>query len=750
MNTEKDLSPLTPTIVRSLNDKLYEKRKVAALEIEKLVREFVSQNNAPQVRCLIQVLSQEFALSLQPHSRKGGLIGLAACAIGLGKDYTIFLWDLMDPVLKCFNDPDPRLRYYACEALYNIVKVARGAVLPYFNQVFHGLSKLAADPDPNVKSGSELLDRLLKDIVTESDHFDLIAFIPLVRDRIYTHNQHARQFIISWISALEAVPNIELVVYLPEILDGLFTILGDLSRDIRRMCETVLGEFLKEIKAETKGVKFSNMINILLLHCQASDEVTQLTAMTWVREFVELAGRCLLPFAAGILAAALPCLGCDDTKRKNIRDTASACNQNLMKLILPEDDTDGSLKLLPDPASVTETTEKANDNAIAGIDETPGESTMELDLFGIVEVLAQHLGHSSIDTRIAVLRWIYNLYLKTPRKMLQQTEKLFPVLLEVLSDESDEVILNDLEVLAEIASSPASQSDEVQSHVTGNDCSELNSSTRNGEPSPFVPATNSYFQRFLVRLLQRFGSEPQLLQHRGAFIIRRLCLLLSAEGIFRTFSTILQSESDPRFACSMVLSLNAILLTASELFELRSQLNRLHTPESRALFLCLYGSWCHSPVAALSLCLLARQYRLACRLVHSFGDLEVTLEFLTEVDKLVQLLESPIFTYLRLQLLQSKRQPDLLQTLYGLLMLLPQSAAFHLLQQRLRCVPDPQLLSPWNDESSSPSSTTDDTEGLLLRFHEVQSQHRQARRQQNAIRKSPGPERICLPPAVHN
>lgn len=43
MNTEKDFSPLTPNIVRALNDKLYEKRKVAALEIEKLVREFVAQ-----------------------------------------------------------------------------------------------------------------------------------------------------------------------------------------------------------------------------------------------------------------------------------------------------------------------------------------------------------------------------------------------------------------------------------------------------------------------------------------------------------------------------------------------------------------------------------------------------------------------------------------------------------------------------------------------------------------------------------
>lgn len=35
MNAERDLAPLAPSVVRALNDKLYEKRKVAALEIEK-------------------------------------------------------------------------------------------------------------------------------------------------------------------------------------------------------------------------------------------------------------------------------------------------------------------------------------------------------------------------------------------------------------------------------------------------------------------------------------------------------------------------------------------------------------------------------------------------------------------------------------------------------------------------------------------------------------------------------------------
>ena len=57
-----------------------------------------------------------------------------------------------------------RTRYYACESLYNISKVARGKILPYFNEVFDGLAKLSADPDQNVKNAATLLDRLVKDI----------------------------------------------------------------------------------------------------------------------------------------------------------------------------------------------------------------------------------------------------------------------------------------------------------------------------------------------------------------------------------------------------------------------------------------------------------------------------------------------------------------------------------------------------------------------------------------------------------
>lgn len=103
--------------------------------------------------------------------RKGGLIGIAATAIGLMGNTRSHLEGLLFPVLHCFDDPESRVRYYACESLYNIAKVARGSILRYFNQIFDGLTKLFADVDVDVKNGANLLDRLVKDIVTESESF---------------------------------------------------------------------------------------------------------------------------------------------------------------------------------------------------------------------------------------------------------------------------------------------------------------------------------------------------------------------------------------------------------------------------------------------------------------------------------------------------------------------------------------------------------------------------------------------------
>ena len=142
------------------------------------------------------MLGQDFATSTNANHRKGGLIGLAATAIGLMQDIRLYLDALLPPVLHCLDDPESRVRYYSCESLYNIAKVARGHILRYFNQIFDGLCKLFADVDIDVKNGANLLDRLVKDVVTESDSFDVERFIPLLQKYIRRSNPYIRQLLV--------------------------------------------------------------------------------------------------------------------------------------------------------------------------------------------------------------------------------------------------------------------------------------------------------------------------------------------------------------------------------------------------------------------------------------------------------------------------------------------------------------------------------------------------------------------------
>ena len=141
---------------------------------------------------MIQYLADNYTYSVNGNSKKGGLIALAACVIGLQQDSYRFLHMVIPPVLKCFSDADHRVRYYACEALYNISKVAGPLVLQlredgrvrsvlclilnalsdrYFCEIFDGLCKLAADPEKGVQDGALLLNKQLQDVVRETDVF---------------------------------------------------------------------------------------------------------------------------------------------------------------------------------------------------------------------------------------------------------------------------------------------------------------------------------------------------------------------------------------------------------------------------------------------------------------------------------------------------------------------------------------------------------------------------------------------------
>jgi vacuole morphology and inheritance protein 14 len=168
------------------------------------------------------------------------------------------------------------------------------------------------------------------------------------------------------------------------------------------------------------------------------------------------------------------------------------------------------------------------------------------------------------------------------------------------------------------------------------------------------------------------------------------------------------------------------------------------TPQDgQTLFVALFRSWCYNAVATFSLCLLAQAYEQAYNLLQIIAELEMTVNMLIQVDKLVQLIESPVFTYLRLQLLEPEKYPYLYKCMYGILMLLPQSSAFAALKNRLNSVSSIGYLhvAPRNT-SAAPSASNYDRPNrlkgredgnirwveLLEKFRSVQERARRAQR----------------------
>ncbi|KAL4985475.1 vacuolar protein 14 C-terminal Fig4p binding-domain-containing protein [Aspergillus falconensis] len=794
----------------------------------KVVRDSAFRGDHEVIQKIVDQLCHDYAYAVhQPHARNG---------------VAPYLKEIVPPVLACFSDQDARVRYYACESMYNIAKVAKGEILLFFNEIFDALSKLASDSELSVKNGAELLDRLVKDIVSESaahhvsvlqlsekqssdpdglgddlpTAFSLPKFIPLLKERIHVLSAFTRTFLVSWLTLLDTIPDLELVSYLPEFLAGLIKFLGDPNRDVNVATQGLLDRFLAEIKriarlkkslAESRRGQGSDnrrsmtsdntslatdpttafdtesndnavedseadfavedeeglhtdgdwipgqdvqidhpkILDILVGFVNTSfDEEMQLTALRWIDSFFEISPEDILPFVPRLLDQVLPALSSSSTA---VKETAGRVNASLLEYIfsltLSEDTSDDSQQTSASKLSSAITKELAERRSSTPTSkaDAPGTESKkvsprnsvssavpsprpELDYGSAVTSLTLQFLSEYETTRIAALSWLIMLHRKAPKKVAAFNDGIFPALLKTLSDPSETVVTKDLQLLSQIS--------------------------RNSE--------DSYFKLFMVNLLQLFSTDRNLLEIRGNLIIRQLCLNLSPERIYRTLADCLEKEDDIEFASIMVQNLNNNLITAPELSELRKRLRNLDSRDGQTFFVALFRSWCHNAVSTFSLCLLAQAYEQAYNLLQVFAELEMTVNMLIQIDKLVQLLESPVFTYLRLQLLEPERYPYLYKCLYGVLMLLPQSSAFAALKNRLNSVSNIGLLhtgprlSSMASTSTSGASTYDRTSSrlkqrdensirwvdLLDKFKSVQEKTRSSQRSQRSFDANDG------------
>jgi len=203
---------------------------------------------------------------------------------------------------------------------------------------------------------------------------------------------------------------------------------------------------------------------------------------------------------------------------------------------------------------------QANTSLLKLITETNGDFSK----MTFLETITEQFQNKFVPTRVAALNWIFVLITKTPDEIIAFVDNLFTALLIMLTDPSEEVVRLDLEVMAKIS----------------------------------LLQENKNYLKLMVAIIELFAKNRQLLENRGSLIIRQLCVFIDAERIYVAMAKILETQEDLEFATIMVQTLNLILLTSSELFQVRANFRNLKTTSKyNELFTTLYRSWSHNPAA---------------------------------------------------------------------------------------------------------------------------------------------------------
>eukprot|EP00928_Gymnodinium_smaydae_P041978 TRINITY_DN28346_c0_g1_i1.p1 TRINITY_DN28346_c0_g1~~TRINITY_DN28346_c0_g1_i1.p1 ORF type:complete len:832 (-),score=177.03 TRINITY_DN28346_c0_g1_i1:35-2449(-) len=731
---------ITQSVQANLCDKSADRRKTAAKDIERAVLTLVknrstvggSVNLAEAVARLIRFVVDDFCRSAFPARRKGGLIALASMAIAL--EYRLVqthVSQLLPPVLDCFSDEEAGVRYNACEAFYNIAKVARGGVLSQFGAVFDGLCRLYADVDQSVRDGAQCVDRLVRDVVTESRDFSYADFIPMMTMRIRVLNPSVRQLVLGWIILLDSVPQVDMIVYLPQYLDGLFEILGSDNRDIRHSAEEFLAEVLDEIKASAttrpaRARKAAADAAPTVSRCCHSNErrtgenYVRLRALHWLLELVGLQAeleRSTLAASAGGTAAVSTCSGAfsplmEDMMSPSAQSVGAASTVLLNAtaprwassgLHLPRPsvsavaqvgsyDQEGLYGMLPvlltgalhclddSEADIRQLSEQANEQLrraahLLGT-ELPLEALVDAVLSAMQNNKQECAGgrERSESVLLKCLSWLQLLLRQCPRRLLRPSvrDPVVGATIAAVARSEALVATQALKLLAAtVAASGAGE--EVNKCATPpmGPASSPPSSPSLGPisaPSEADPA-QGLLTDVCRRLFWMLSESEELLRKRGELAVCQLCDGVGAGRLYATLTRILEEQENAELAGRLLRVLHWTLLTSSETRTFRAQLRLDHMGFVASGILEAWLQRC--PVCALGIALWLERFDPAAAIATRLATRELTEEQVHRLDELAGLLESPVFARVRVQLLEAREDPAPLRAILGVVALQP-------------------------------------------------------------------------------
>ncbi|KAJ1918785.1 hypothetical protein H4219_002404 [Mycoemilia scoparia] len=417
---------LPAAVAQDLSHRDYERRMKAAEEVEKIIQQALKDEDHDKVESTVTFLTRRYVASDKVQDRLGGIAGFAKCAVTLNVFHLPrFLPHIVPPIINLLSDPEPRVKFYTCEALYNVMKVAKGHILQWFSDIFDGLTLVMADTHTSVVKGGELVNKLLMDIVTEQ------ASIYIRRNAIEGWNA-APTPSTSHVGGGYSRGDGDSIISAPQgsyrmdrgsISDahGTPSVKQGYQSHFRHSAEFSLDEF----------------IPLLANRLSAQKSQIRMYLIQWIRLFTEIRGFDLLAHLPSFLKGPLMFL---DDKDASVRTEAHGALADLLREVQKASDSSRLTRPRNQVASYAEWIQKEELNSSQSQSISPNKVPgSNIDYSGCVKILLSHIGSDDQDTQKTALIWIHSFSWICPEVLVSQAPELIYAILPALPNPGSEI-----------------------------------------------------------------------------------------------------------------------------------------------------------------------------------------------------------------------------------------------------------------------------------------------------------------------
>jgi len=205
---------------------------------------------------------------------------------------------ILASVVHACQDHSQRVRYYATESLFNVVKVLPSLAVQHFFILFEILRSLYADVDLDVRSGAELLDKKLKEVIIgniNAGNFSADACVPLFARFVHMKNKPTKRLTLTWLHEfVEKLLGAPILEFLHLFLNDVFGMVADPNESIRDLAlsflQSVLPKLLENNEDFEDGssarVDFDKILQSLVTTMEHPDPFVRKVAMLWMTRII--------------------------------------------------------------------------------------------------------------------------------------------------------------------------------------------------------------------------------------------------------------------------------------------------------------------------------------------------------------------------------------------------------------------------------------------------------------------------------